>query len=381
MFVVLGFPTLFDLFQSLQSPKEPYAISFLPSCDCELPGNRDGVRFWMWVFSNDINNYWPKKRCFFFNLLRTPLFSNVTACHFVNYFLHVKEKQDTCLMLRANTLTLRRHLLIQGFLKDIPGGSSRNFTFRESGFPPLGIVANAVGLFGFHLPSCPGRAQILRWPWAEKRTKDSRGLGKEQMVDICVGDRRGVSAGETRTKQRCSVGCASAHVLFGQQEQVFQIHNLATGRVRPGRSGFWAKHGWAERVCTTVSYWLLAGLAFMDGICRVEPWMEPLNKLPAYWKQCQDQVGIDRNEDRAFISGGVASPKSCLFSRKIMGSDAYNLGIQFWGFLTGFLWTLELSLFFLETKECGFFLSGFIVIPVPVLTFTFYSSHRIQDGS
>jgi len=35
MFVVLGFPTLFDLFQSLQSPKEPYAISFLPSCDCE----------------------------------------------------------------------------------------------------------------------------------------------------------------------------------------------------------------------------------------------------------------------------------------------------------------------------------------------------------
>ena len=38
-------------------PEEHYMISFLPSHDHKLPGNRNGVRFQMQVISNYINNY------------------------------------------------------------------------------------------------------------------------------------------------------------------------------------------------------------------------------------------------------------------------------------------------------------------------------------
>lgn len=111
MFVVVGFPVQADLFQSLQSLKEPCTISFLPSRDRKLgTGTESGFECGFLVMISIITD----KRSIFFllRLFRTPLFSNFTACRFVNYFLRVEEKQDTCLMLHANILTLRSHLLI-----------------------------------------------------------------------------------------------------------------------------------------------------------------------------------------------------------------------------------------------------------------------------
>lgn len=133
----------------------------------------------------------------------------------MNYYLHMKQKQDTCLMWHANILTLTRHFSIPGFLKGIPGGSSSTFTFTESGCPALGMVANVVGLFGFRLRSCPHQSQILRWPWAEKRTKGNCGLGKEQRVTG-----RGPCRGD------------------GDNTEVFRGLCISTGPVQSARAGF-----------------------------------------------------------------------------------------------------------------------------------------------
>lgn len=98
-----------------------------------------------------------------------------------------------------------------------------------------------------------------------------------------------------RTKVVC-VLCVT-YVLFGEHRQFFQIHNLATGKVRWGRSvsvpslgavqlaqhlGSWTP-GAATRSpgsVTNTSPALCRSSSSVDGICQVEPWSSSSTPRP-----------------------------------------------------------------------------------------------------
>lgn len=219
MFVVVGFPVQDDLFQSLQSPKEPCTISFLPSRDRKLGmGTESGFECGFLVMISIITD---KRSIFFVKAFQNPSFFQLHSLLFCELFSARGRKAGHVLDVACqhfnswkSSLDLR---VARGHCRWIFQWNSE-VSHLESAFPPLGIVTNCISASIFP----PAQAGHGFWGGLGLRSGQNAVMGwakSRQLTSVWV--MGGGPCGED-----------------GDKTEVFSGLCVSTRPVPPARAGF-----------------------------------------------------------------------------------------------------------------------------------------------